>query len=81
MNQHQDDWDEWLSIAEFTYNDWVHALTQSSPFMLNTRQHPQLSVELLRESCLETLNDFASRMGKAMDEAHSALTQAADNMA
>ena len=27
VNQHKDDWDEWLSIAEFTYNDWVHAST------------------------------------------------------
>jgi len=49
--------------------------------MLNTTQHPQLSVEPLRESCLETLNEFASRMGKAMDEAQSALNQAADDMA
>src|SRR5882724_10892363 len=49
--------------------------------MLDTGQHPQLGVELLRESHLETLNDFASRMGKAMDEAHSALTQVADDMA
>ena len=81
MNQHQDNWDEWLSIAKFAYNDQVHALTQSSPFMLNTGQHPWLSVELLRESHLETLNNFASRMGKATDEAHSALTQAADDMA
>jgi len=50
-------------------------------FMLNTGQHPQLSVELLMESCLETLNDFASRMEKATDEACSALTWAADDMA
>ena len=73
--------DEWLSIAEFAYNDQIHASTQFSPFMLNTRQHPQLGVELLRESYLETLNDFTSRMGKATDEAHSALTQVADDMA
>jgi len=38
-------------------------------------------VEPLRESCLEALNDFASRMGKATDEAHSVLTQVADDMA
>jgi len=43
--------------------------------MLNTRQHPQLGVELLRESHLETLNDFTSRMEKATEEAHSALTE------
>jgi len=64
VNQLQDDWDEWLSIAKFTYNDQVNALMQSSPFMLDTGQHPWLSVEPLRESYLETLNDFASRMGK-----------------
>ena len=61
------DWEgrcEWLSIAKFHYNNWVHASTQSSPFMLNTGQHPQLGMELLRESRLKTLNDFASRMEK-----------------
>jgi len=49
--------------------------------MLDTRQNPQLGVEPLRESCLESLNDFASRMEKATDEACSALTQAVDDMA
>ena len=73
MNQHQDDWDEWLSIAKFAYNDWVHASTQSSPFMLDTRQYLRLGMELLRESHLETLNDFTSRMEEATEEAHSAL--------
>jgi len=73
VNQCQDDWDEWLSIAEFAYNNRVHTLMHSSPFMLNTGQHPKLSVEPLRESCLETLNDFASRMEKATEEARSAL--------
>jgi len=81
VNQHQDDWDKWLSIAEFAYNDWVHASMQSSPLMLDTGQHPQLGMELLRESCLETLNEIASRMEQATDEACSALTIAADDMA
>jgi len=49
--------------------------------MLDTGKNPWLGVELLRESHLETLNNFASRMGKAMDKACSALTQAANDMA
>jgi len=49
--------------------------------MLDTGQHPQLGIEPLRESCLETLKDFTSRMNKAMDEAHLALSQAANDMA
>src|SRR5882672_6014509 len=81
VNQRQDDWYEWLAMAEFTYNDRIHTSTFSSPFMMDTRQNPQLCIEPLRESRLETLNDFASRMEAAMKEAHSALSRAVDNMA
>jgi len=49
--------------------------------MMDTRQNPQLGIEPLRESCLETLNDFAFRMEETIKEAHSALTRAADDMA
>ena len=40
VNQRQDDWYDWLSIAEFAYNDQVHALTQTSQFMLGAGQNP-----------------------------------------
>ena len=53
----------------------------SSPFMLDTGQHPWLGIEPLRESCLETLKYFSCRMNKATDEARSALSQAANDMA
>ena len=49
--------------------------------MMGTGQNPHLGIEPLRESCLETLNDFASRMEVAMKEAHSSLTRVADDMA
>src|SRR5882724_1756040 len=67
VNQCQDNWYEWLSIAKFAYNDQVHASMHSSPFILDTRQHPWLGVEPLRESHLETLKDFTSRMNKVTD--------------
>ena len=81
MNQHQDDWYDWLAIAKFSYNYRVHTSTCSSPFMLDTGQKPQLSIKLMRESNLEALNDFTSWMEAATKEAHSALTQAANDMA
>jgi len=81
MNQWQDGWYEWLAIAEFTYNDQIHASTCSSLFMMDTGQNPQLSIEPLRESHLETLNDFTTQMEAATKEAHLALSRAADNMA
>ena len=39
VNQRQDNWYNWLSIAKFTYNDQVHASTQTSPFMLDAGQN------------------------------------------
>src|SRR5467141_1681204 len=81
VNQWQDNWYEWLTIAEFAYDDWIHASTCSSPFMMDTGQNPQLGIEPLRESRLETLNDFTSQMDVATKEARSALSQAADDMA
>ena len=40
VNQRQDDWYDGLLIAEFAYNNQVHALTQTSPFMLDMGQNP-----------------------------------------
>ena len=40
VNQRQDDWYDWISIAEFAYNDCVHASTQASLFMLDAGQNP-----------------------------------------
>src|SRR5882724_12481188 len=81
MIQHQDDWYKWLSIARFAYSNSVHTLTCSTQFMLDTGLNSQVSMEPLRELCLETLNIFTSRMTTATNEAHSTLAKVLDNMA
>jgi len=48
---------------------------------MDTGQNPQLGIEPLRESCLETLNNFASRIEVATKKVCSALARAADDMA
>ena len=79
VNQQQDNWYKWVSIAEVAYNNQVHASTRSSPFVLNTGQNPQLGFELIWESQLETLDNFISRMVQVTKEAQSALVRAADD--
>ena len=80
VNQRQDDWYKWVSLAEFTYNNQIHPSTQTTPFMLNNGQHPRLRVELIQETRLETLREFTDRMEMATNEAHSTLQRAADDM-
>jgi len=36
VNERQDDWDEWLPMAEFAYNNHIHSSTQHMPFFINT---------------------------------------------
>ena len=41
ISYHQDDWEEWLAIGEFAYNNGVHAATGHTPFYLNKGRHPR----------------------------------------
>src|ERR1700722_14439502 len=40
VNEHQDDWDGLLPMAEFQYNNHGHSSTQQTPSLLDTGQHP-----------------------------------------
>ena len=41
----QDDWIDWLPMAEFTFNNTESATTKVSPFLANSGQHPRMGFE------------------------------------
>lgn len=43
INYEQDDWDDWLDLAEFAYNNSRHATMGVSPFYANYGRHPELT--------------------------------------
>jgi len=45
-NYRQNDWAEWLSIAEFSYNNWIHSSTGRSPFLINSGHHPNIGQDI-----------------------------------
>jgi len=45
MNFHQDDWVDWLPLAEFASNNTASETTGVSPFFANYGFHPKLGVE------------------------------------
>jgi len=40
ISYHQDDWTDWLPLAQFALNNWVSTSTGESAFYLNHRRHP-----------------------------------------
>jgi len=44
----QDDWTEWLLMAEFAYNNQIHLATGKSPFFINLGHHPNTGREVER---------------------------------
>jgi hypothetical protein len=81
VNERQDDWDDLLPMAEFQYNNHVHASTRQSPFMLDTGRHPRMGFEPHQPpSHLESVNEFKERMEESLSEARAALTKVKVNM-
>jgi Integrase core domain len=45
VNYLQDDWSDWLSLAEFTANNWTSESTKCSPFYADIGRHPRTGYE------------------------------------
>jgi transposase InsO family protein len=41
VNEHQNDWAQWLPLAEFAHNNWPNESTRESPFHILMGYHPR----------------------------------------
>lgn len=81
VNHRQDDWSEWLPLAEFCYNDHIHSSTGHSPSYLNYGWHPRKdSTPRFVTTVTEGAESFVSRMKRLREDAISALLKAASTM-
>src|SRR5258705_8628723 len=81
VSHRQDDWADWLPLAEFAYNNHIHSTTHCTLFELDSGQHPQMGSEPTQSSAVEAADDFAQQMSQMQDEAKATLEHAVDEMA
>ena len=75
VSHRQNDWPEWITCAEFAYNNKVHMATQVSPFYTNYGYNPRMGIEPRRVTKSEPAKVFAERMKIIHEEAKSALSK------
>src|ERR1700760_501300 len=80
VGYHQDDWSEWLDIAEFVQNDHIHSATHQTPFYLTYGQHPWKGQTTGHVSISPDAESFHQKMVEIHSEARAALAIAADTM-
>jgi len=64
INYQQDNWTDWLSIAEFQYNDKKHAVTGRTPFELNFGRHPWKG-DLIVQMEIPQVEEFVKELQKS----------------
>jgi hypothetical protein len=80
VNYAQDNWSEWLSIAEFTYNNRDTTSTGYSLFFLNHGHYPWTGMTKKRRLNNETADQFVTRMKELGEQVTKALEKANSQM-
>jgi len=62
IDHQQEQWSEWLGMAEFAYNNKVDIGTKMSPFQANQGQNPRMGFELRKKGKYKGAERFAERM-------------------
>ena len=73
INYRQTDWNQWLSCAEFAYNNKVQTSTGFSPFYVNQGQHPHTDVSVTKDVKCQSAIEFAQSMKNIWEETGASL--------
>jgi len=80
VNHRQNNWAEWLAMAEFTFNNKVHMAIKSSPFQVNYGREPRMGFNIRKKKKNEKVEEFAREMKKRYEEARAAFVRLQEEM-
>ena len=80
VNHRQNNWAEWLAMAEFVFNNKVHTVTKMSLFKVIYGREPRMGFDIRKKEKNEKVEDFAREMKERHEEARAALEKAQEEM-
>jgi len=80
IDHRQEQWPDWLGMAEFMYNNKIHTATKTLPFKANYGQDLRVGFEGRRKGKYEAVGKFVEKMKKIQEEAKAALEKAQEKM-
>jgi len=80
IDHRQEQWPDWLGMAEFAYNNKIHAVTKNSLFKVNYRQDLRIGFEGRKKEKYKMAGKFMEKMRKIQEKAKVALEKAQEEM-
>jgi len=80
IDYRQEQWSDWLGIAEFVYNNKVHSSTKVLPFKTNYEQDPRMEFEMRRKGKYKGAEKFMTKIKEIQEEAKAVLEKAQEEM-
>ena len=75
VNHRQNDWAEWLAMAEFAFNNKIHAATKILLFQINYGREPRMGFDIRKKEKNEKAEEFVREMKERHEEARAALVR------
>ena len=73
IDHQQEQWPDWLGMAEFAYNNKVHSSTKTLPFKTNYGQDPRMGFKVRKKGKYKGAEKFIVKIKKIQEEAKAAL--------
>ena len=80
IDHRQEDWLEWLALAEFAVNNKIHMATKVSPFRANYGRELRMRGDIRKKGKVERVTEFVERMKKVHKEARATLKKMQKDM-
>ena len=80
INYRQEQWSDWLAIAEFAYNNKVQTSTKVLLFKANNEWDPYMEFKMRKKRKFKKIEEFMTRMKKVHEKAKAALRKSQEEM-